>query len=225
MTTWCLSSTGGVERVEAGRVRARLQTQLRGATSVFAASTTSTYRQEHEWLVDVNSGARVGQVLEGQTWLWAGERLALGFYRAGGFTNAFLIKAGRAGLVQVKPPKWVGRIVEAQAVFDSHHALLSVVTDADGKETVHRALYSETGAVLAQGTGGSRGHAALMGGKVVIATDSGLVLLTVDSGVLLESVQFADTQPFVSAGDELLPQPDGSLFVVGPRDITQLTLT
>ncbi len=133
--------------------------------------------------------------------------------------------AGRAGLVQLKPPKWVGRIVEAEAVFDATHALLTVVIDADGKETVQRSLYSETGALVASCSGGSRGHAALMGGRAVIGTDAGLVLLKVDSGVLIEAVVFSDTQPFVSAGDELLSQPDGSLFVVGPRDITQLTLT
>jgi len=34
-----------------------------------------------------------------------------------------------------------------------------------------------------------------------------------------------DTQPFVGAGDELLPNTDGSLYVVGTRDITQLSLT
>lgn len=224
-TTWSVAANGSVERIEKGKVSERLQTQVRGGTPVFSSSSSSAYRQEHEWLVDVNTGSRVGQVLEGQTWLWSGERLSLGFYRAGGFTNAFLLRAGRAGLVQLVPPRWVGRIVEAEAVFDAHHALLTVVIDADGKETVQRSLYSETGALIASCIGGSKGHAALMGGKVIIATDGGLVLLKTDSGVLLEAMQFTDTQPFVSAGDELLPQPDGSLFVVGPRDITQLTLT
>ncbi len=224
-TTWALSAGGDVERVVNGKVTERLHTGVRAGTAVFGASTSSSYRQEHEWLIEVNSGSRVGQVLEGQTWLWSGERLSLGFYRAGGFTHAFLIRAGRAGLVQLAAPAWAGRIVEANAVFDAHHALLSVVTDADGKETVHRTLYSDGGALLARGIGGPKGNAALMNGKIVLATDGGLVLLKVDSGVFLESVHFADTQPFVSAGDELLPQPDGSLLVVGPRDITQLTLT
>jgi len=100
-----------------------------------------------------------------------------------------------------------------------------VVTDSGGKDLVHRWLVDEAGVVLAKSTNELRGHAALLGGRVVLATDAGLVALKNDSGVLIEAMQFPDTQPFVSAGDELLPNADGSLFVVGARDIMQLTLT
>lgn len=223
--TWIADGAGRVEKWRGDRLVERAQTAVRGLWPVLAASTSTTYRQEQAWLVEHESGARVGQVLEGQTWLWAGERLGLGFYRAGGLTVAFLLRAGKAGLKQLEGIGWTGRIVEADAVFDARHALLSVVTDDGGREVVHRWLVDEGGAVLARSSGGSRGHAAVLGGRVVLATDAGLVALKADAGHLLEATLFPDTQPFVSAGDELLPNTDGSLFVVGARDITQLTLT
>lgn len=223
--TWVADGNGRLEKWHGDRLVERAQTAVRGLWPVLAASVSATYRQEQAWLVEHHSGARVGQVLEGQTWLWTGERLGLGFYRAGGLTVAFLLRAGKAGLKQLEGISWTGRIVEAEAVFDAKHALLTVVTDDGGRDVVHRWLLDEGGVVLARSTGGPRGHAAVLGGRVVLATDAGLVALKADSGHLLEATCFPDTQPFVSAGDELLPNADGSLFVVGARDITQLTLT
>ncbi len=223
--TWLADGSGRVEKWQGDRLVERAQTGFRGAWPVLASSLTATYRQEQEWLIEQHSGARVGQVLEGQTWLWTGERLGLGFYRAGGLTVSFLLRAGKAGLKQLDGLTWTGRIIDADAVFDAKHALLTVVTDSGGKDLVHRWLIDESGVVLAKSMNELRGHAALLGGRVVLATDAGLVALNNDSGVLIEAMQFPDTQPFVSAGDELLPNADGSLFVVGARDIMQLTLT
>ena len=70
-----------------------------------------------------------------------------------------------------------------------------------------------------------RGHAALLGGRVVVATDGGLLGLKRRLGpVWSRRCLFLDSQAFVSAGDELLANSDGALFVVGARDIMQLTL-
>ena len=223
--TWVADGSGRVEKWQGDRLVERTQTGLRGAWPVLATSLAATYRQDQAWLVEQQSGARVGQVLEGQTWLWTGERLGLGFYRAGGLTVAFLLRSGKSGLKQLQGITWSGRIIEADAVFDAKHALLTVVTDSGGKDLVHRWLVDESGAVLGGSVGELRGHGALLNGRVVLATDGGLVALKNDSGVLIEAMQFPDTQPFVSAGDELFPNADGSLFVVGARDITQLTLT
>ncbi len=223
--TWIADGEGHVEKWQGDRLVERASTGLRGSWPVLATSMTATYRQDQAWLIEQQTGARAGQVLEGQTWLWTGERLCLGFYRAGGLTVAFLTRIGKSGLKQLEGITWTGRILDADAVFDAKHALLTVVCDDGGKDVVHRWLIDESGTVLAKSRGGARGHAALLAGRVVLATDAGLVALKVDTGVLIEAMQFPDTQPFVSAGDELLPNTDGSLFVVGARDITQLTLT
>jgi hypothetical protein len=223
--TWVSDPQGGLTRVVNGRVVERAQSQVRVNAPVLCASSSAAYRVEQAWLMELSSGARVGQVLENQTWLWTGEQLGLGFYRVGGLTVAFLVRPGRPGLKQLDGLAWQGRIVEAEAVFDARHALLTVVTDLNGAEQVHRWLVDDAGVVVARCSGGSRGHAALLNGRVVLATDAGLVALKNDGGVLVEALRFPDTQLFVSAGDELLPNPDGSLYVVGARDIVQLTLT
>jgi hypothetical protein len=223
--TWIADGEGHVEKWQGDRLVERAQTGRTGSWPVLACSLTATYRLEQDWLVEHHTGARVGQVLEGQTRLWTGERLGLGFYRAGGMTVAFLLRAGKPGLKQLSGIGWSGRLVDADAVFDARHVLLSVVCDDGGKDVVHRWLIDEDGVVLARCSGGSPGHAAVLAGRVVLGTDAGLIALKVDSGVLVEALQFPDTQPFVSAGDELLPNTDGSLFIVGARDITQLTLT
>lgn len=223
--TWIADGEGRVEKWQGDKLVERASTGLRGHWPVLASSTTVMYRQDQSWLIEQHSGARVGQVLEGQTWLWTGERLGLGFYRAGGITVAFLTRVGKSGLKQLEGITWKGRLLDAEAVFDASHALLSVLCDDGGKDVMHRWLIDESGQGLARASGGSLGHAALLNGRVVIATDGGLVALKNESGVLVEALQFPDTQPFVSAGDELLPNADGSLFVVGARDITQLTLT
>lgn len=224
-STWVADPSGLVERFEHGRCVERARTGVRGATPILAAASSVAYRQEGEWLVEHFSGARVGQVLEGQTWLWTGERLGLGFYRAGGFTFAFLLQTGKAGLKRLEGVSWQGRVLDADARFDARHALLSVTTEANGKDEVHRWLFDEAGALLAQSHGGSAGHTALLNGRVVLGTDGGLVLLNSDGGHLVEGVAFPDTQPFVGATDELLPQPDGSLCIVAPHELTTLSLT
>jgi hypothetical protein len=170
--------------------------------------------------------------MEGHTWLWTGERLGLGFYRAGNFTVVFLLKTGSAGLQLIRwrsPPQWQGRIVEADCVFDERHALLTVLVEKDGQRLGYLWLLGADGQVLANAEGTGRMFArargkALLRGHAVCSTDEGLLSLKVESGRLIEGTLFTDCEPFVSAGDELVPQADGALFVIGARDITQLSL-
>ncbi|MFO0597347.1 MAG: hypothetical protein U0228_18710 [Myxococcaceae bacterium] len=224
-TTWMADGEGHVEKWVGDRLVERARTGTFRSSPVLAAAPGHAWREEQGWLVDQETGARVGQVLEGQTHLWSSTQLGFGFYRAGGLTVAFLAKPGRAGLKQVSGLSWRGRLIEASAAFDASHVLFTVVVDDGGRDVVHRWLIRDDGTVLGANHDGPRGHGAVLGGRVVVASDGGLVALKVDSGVLVEAMSFPDTQPFVSAGDELLPNTDGSLFVVGARDITQLTLT
>ncbi len=231
-STWIADVRGTVTRVESGRMRERTSTGVRGTSAVFAASSSAAYRTEADWLVDEVTGSRIGQVLEGQTWMWTGERLGFGFYRAGAFTFGFIVQPGRAGLREVKLPHLKGRMVDAEAVFDEAHVLLSCVLEVDGKETTWLWLFEADGTLRAQANGpgaermftGARGR-ALLHGRVVAATDEGLLSLKIDGGRLIEGTLFTDTEPFVSAGDELVPQSDGSLYAVSTREVVQLTLS
>ena len=94
----------------------------------------------------------------------------------------------------------------------------------DGRETHELWLFNAAGQLLASGPAKGRGH-ALLSGRVVTATDQGLLSMKIDSGVLVEGTLFTDSEPFVSAGDELHAQPDGSLIVAGHRELIQLSLS
>lgn len=227
-STWVSDRRGQLTRMLNGRVAERAATGLRGTAPVM----TAAYRLEQEWLVDQQTGARVGQVLEGQTWLWSGDRLGLGLYRAGAVTHVFLTRAGKAGLLPVRhipggrgPVVALrGRLVDASCVFDDGHALLSATCEQDGRETQELWLFNANGQLLASGAGHGRGR-ALLGGRVVCATDQGLLSLKNDGGVLVQGTLFTDAEPFVGAGDELLAQVDGSLVVVGHQELVQLSLS
>jgi hypothetical protein len=214
-STWVGDRLGRLTCVRGGRAADRASTGVRGTVPVFSAM----YRLEQEWIVEHHSGARVGQILEGQTWLWSGERLGLTLYRAGGMTHVFLLKPGRAGLLPVRAPvKLSGRLVDASCVFDDAHALLSVVTERDGRDVSELWLFDANGQLLKHGEGPGRGR-ALFNGRVVCATDDGLLSLGA------QPTLFPDSQEFVGADDTLLAQPDGSLIVAGTQDLIQLSLS
>lgn len=230
--TFVVEPEGQVLRIERGRTVERLSTGLRGSTPVFAASSNAAYRLEREWLIECFTGARVGQVLEGHTYLWSGERRAFGFYRAGGFTQGFIVEHGKAGLRPVQLPALAGRIADAHATFDDAHVLLHLIAEQGGVESGLLFLLSGDGSLLAQARGpasdrifkGVRGSAVL-GGRVLRATDDGLLSLKADAGQLLEARLFSDSEPFVSSDVELLPAPDGSVHVVSSKEILQLSLS
>jgi hypothetical protein len=220
-STWVADRLGRATCMRGGRVVERASTGLRGTVPVL----TPSYRLEQEWIVDHLTGSRVGQVLEGQTWLWSGERLGLGLYRAGGMTHVFLLKPGRAGLQPVRKAVTLsGRLVEASCVFDDGHALLSAVTEQNGRDVSGLWLFDTHGQLLAHGEGRGRGR-ALLAGRVVCATDEGLLSLKNDSGVLVDGMHFPDSAEFVGADDSLLAQPDGSLVVADTQTIVQLSLS
>jgi hypothetical protein len=228
-STWVADRLGRLTCVRGGRSADRASTGVRGTVPVFSP----TYRLEQEWIVEHHSGSRVGQILEGQTWLWSGERLGLTLYRAGGMTHVFLLRPGRAGLLPVRAPvKLSGRLVEASCVFDDSHALLSVVTERVDEPSASSTspspspmrsyselwLFDANGQLLRHGEGPGRGR-ALFNGRIVCATDDGLLSLGATPTL------FPDSQEFVGADDALFAQPDGSLIVASTQDIIQLSLS
>jgi hypothetical protein len=107
-----------------------------------------------------------------------------------------------------------------------------LVTEKDGKTTHAMHLVGKDGTHLAQASGSPTEHRmlasvrgkALLGGRVVTATDEGLLALRIDSGRFVESALFPDTQPFVSSDVELFAGPGGSIYVASAKEILELTL-
>lgn len=234
--TFVAGPSGSVVGVKGGVVKERAQTEVRGTQPLLAASAGAVYRVEGGWVLEQHRGARVGQTLSGRSWLWSGERFGLGFYRLGEGKVLYTFTHGQAGLRQASSAdaakvELSGRLVDAECVFDERHALLSLVTERDGRTFGGLYLFDQQARLLARafGQGGrlfstARGRAVL-GGRVVCATDEGLLALGVDAGVLVERTLYSDAAAFLGANDQLLPQPDGSLVVVGPKEITQLSLS
>jgi hypothetical protein len=191
---------------------------------MFAASSSALYRLHDAQLYE--DEAPLGGILEEQTWFRAGERAGFGFWTAGQSTFYFVFTPGQTGFYDVRLPPIRGRIIDAAVAFSGERILFSVagdtcsrmeLLDTRGKSiarlegTSHRALAHARGKVV-------------QGDRVMVATDDGIVALEVDpsSGTLVERALFEDTEPFVRAGDELFPAPNGALYVVSEREIREL---
>ncbi|MBI4863886.1 MAG: hypothetical protein HY815_27050 [Candidatus Riflebacteria bacterium] len=232
-STW-VGLGGRLVRVDRESVKERAVTGTVASTPAFAANSRSVYTLQDEWLVEGSTGCRMGRILEGQTWFEVGERLGIGFYRAGLVTVFFMFHPGRPGLLRLALPSIVGRLVDAAAVFDERHALLLLSTQSGGRETNSMVLLGEDGQVLAQAAGSphevrmlaSIHGKALLGGRIVCTTDQGLLALKVDRAAreIVEGTLFVETEPFVAQGADLCPGPGGSVYVVTAREIVHVSL-
>jgi hypothetical protein len=183
-------------------------------------------------LVLDREGERVGDVLAGQTLLWAGDRFGFGFYRAGTVAVAFVFDAERVGIKDtVKLPFLPGEIVGAECSFDDERAWLFLAAEHRGR-TVHQCVVvSRTGEVLAAAQGesgdgswlGTLPGRAAAGGALFAATDAGIVRVEPRGGTLVETRRFPDTEPFVTATTRLFAAKD-ALYAVGEREIRILHL-
>lgn len=180
----------------------------------------------------------LGTVLPGQTRLWLGEHLGLGFYRAGNLHVAFVFDVRRRGLNDgVELPPIRGRIVDMHAAVGQDRAWLFWREQRGPREVACCALVSAQGVLLAAAeedtagaTAGSgawilagRGSAAV-GSFLFVPTDAGIVRVEEGGGTLAMTRSFPDTEPFVCAGDRLLAGADG-LYVVKRDHILRLTLS
>lgn len=230
-STW-IASGSRVAELRGGTIVSRTTTGTFAGEPVLAASAAGLVRTEGEWLLA--GDRRIGAILEGQTWISSGSHLGFGFYLAGRMTVAFVFQPERAGLSMVPLPAFSGRLLDWAVTFDRQHLLASFQWEENGSPRAGVWLISDRGAVIASATGapedspllGSTSGKALFHGRGIVATDRGLALLRVDrlAQTLTLGDVFADTEPFVAQGAELLPGPGGSIYVVRPREITQLVL-
>jgi hypothetical protein len=203
------------------------------AKSAVARFTAERFFERDGWLWEADR--RTGRVLEGQTFLRAGRSLGFGFYRAGLALFSFLVRPGSAGLINVELPPIAGRLISADAVFDDRHALVSFLFDRGGVRCGAMYLVREDGAVIGHLEGAieservlaSTSGRAVQGGLILAATEEGLVLLAPDpsTGRITARKIFTDTEPFVEEGAQILPGPNGSVYVVTTDEIKQLVLS
>lgn len=174
----------------------------------------------------------IGDVLAGQTRVWAGPTFGLGLYRASSLSVLFAFDAERRGIDDTLTlPALGGTLVDAACVLDETRAWLLLAIRAGGR-TLHRCVAYAKGGAL-EGTaeaeagdgswlGTLRGKCATQG-VLLAATDAGVVRIEAAAGVLRETRSFPDTEPFVDSGCQLLPGREGLLVVRG-RTVTSLRM-
>ncbi|MFN7971610.1 MAG: hypothetical protein U0166_04580 [Acidobacteriota bacterium] len=175
---------------------------------------------------------RTGEVLAGQTRMWAGPTFGFGVYRAGELCRAFLFHDAALGINDSAAlPRIRGQLVDARAVF-GRDACWFLTTTVEGASTIHRcAVLDARGRLLASadaepGDGswlGTLPHPAPFGRSLLVATDDGISRVDIVAGGLEVTRSFPDAAPFVDAGSRLAARPDG-VYVLDAREARKLTV-
>jgi hypothetical protein len=227
--TWVMSTRA--RKVERERVAEDVPLAAVHGEPAADAGAGGLVHVDGEWLVR-SDGTRIGQVLEGQTFVRVGTTVGLAFYRAGALTLSFVFDTRRGPLRQIDLPHLDGKLVEWSAAFDEGHVLFSTLTEKSGRLTAAAHLVAETGEILAteRGAPGSSPILASVSGKclasgaVLAATDDGLALVRADRRTrsFVTSRAFPETRDLVPPDAELLVGPGGSVYVVTHDEIVHL---
>ena len=191
--------------------------------------------RRRDWEIDLSRArkqAAIGDVLSGQTRIWAGPTFGLGLYRASNLSVAFTFDSERRGINDtLRLPPLNGQLVDATCALDERRAWLLLAVHRAGR-SIHLCLtYSRTGVLegTAEATAGDgswlgtlRGKCATQG-MLLAPTDAGIARIEVRDGTLEKTREFPDTEPFVDAACQLLVGKDG-VYVVGRSEITGLKM-
>jgi len=173
---------------------------------------------------------RIGNVLAGQTQAWVGDTLGIGFYRAGGYTRAFVFRPGRGGLDdRIVLPKIRGQLVNATANIGDDLAWLWLTCSDGGRLVTTCVVVDANAQVIATATlddapwlAGVPG-ACVAGPHLFVPTDDGVARVEVVQSTVVPTRVFAETAPLVGAADRLALSPDG-IDVVRRRDAIRMQL-
>lgn len=176
---------------------------------------------------------RVGGVLPHATRAWAGSRLGVGFYRAGGYAVGFVFRPDRGPLDdRVALPRLRGRLVASHATIGDDRAWLWITMEdaPSGRLVTTCVVIGADAGVLATAEladepwlAGIAGACAA-GPHLFVPTDDGVVRVEVVQGAIVQTRTFAETAPLVGAGDRLALSR-GGLDVVRRRDAIRMQLT
>lgn len=214
----------------------KIHTDTLGNVPVYDVNADHAYWTKNDvlWRDDPLGQERVGDVLSGQTMIWAGPAFGFGFYRAGALSVGFVFNAKSRGINdRVKLPPMRGKLIDASCTFTKDRVWLFVSVQ-EGARTVNRcAVIKADGSVEAEaeaeagdGTwlGHIRGGAALEGTRILLTpTDDGVVRVEADQGRIAVTKTYPDTEAFVDAGTKLLPAPDG-LYAIRRSEIVKLEI-
>lgn len=221
--------------VEKEKVVGQVATGMLGNLPVFATNEADFFRLQGDMLIR-GEDKIIGNILENQTWIKAGPKFGLGFYRVGQKTVYFIFDALASGINDTvdlpnPPAGGAGQLIDAECIFSESHALFLTSTMESGK--VVNAMYlidakgglvagvreeAENSTILAQ-----IHNKVLSGSRIITATDEGLMLLEAAQGTIREMKLFSDTEPFVDESLRVFLAPEG-LYAVSGKDVKLLKL-
>jgi hypothetical protein len=175
---------------------------------------------------------RIGSVLARQTRAWCGDKLGVGFYRAGGYAVGFVFRPDRGVLDdRVVLPKLRGQLVDAHATIGTDRAWLWLTTVEAGRLVTTCVVVGSDATVIATETLADApwvagvGGACAAGPHLFVPTDDGIARIEIVQGTITQTRTFAETAPLVASGDRLALDNSGGIDVVRRRDAIRLTLT
>jgi hypothetical protein len=174
---------------------------------------------------------RIGSVLPGLTRAWAGNRLGVGLYRAGGYAVGFVFRPERGMLDdRVALPPIRGQLVAAHATIGDDRAWLWLTCAEAGRLVTTCVVIGADATVLAAAAiddapwlAGIAGACAA-GPHLFVPTDDGVARIEIAQGVIAQTRTFAETAPLIAAGDRLALHPTG-LDAIRRHDAIRMHLT
>ncbi len=175
----------------------------------------------------------IGDILEGQTQFWVGEKFGFGFYRAGAISVAFTFDAKRAGICdRVNIPPIQGELIEANCIFSDDLCWFFTATQEQGKIIHQVSILRESGelvATLAAPKGDLAWLTNIHGGSAIanwlfVPTDEGVARVEVNNGQIMTTKSFPETEPYVDSGCSLIVSLQG-IYVIQSQKILQLQLS
>ena len=174
----------------------------------------------------------IGDILEGQTQFWVGEKFGFGFYRAGSLSVAFTFDAKRSGIcdrIQIPPIR--GELIDANCVFSDHLCWFFTATQEQGKIIHQVSVLRDSGELVSTLTGQKgdiswltnlHGHCAIAN-WLFVPTDEGITRIEVQNGQIMITKNFPETESYVDSGCSLIVSSQG-IYVVHSQKILQLQL-
>src|SRR5262249_34696565 len=146
----------------------------------------------------------IGDVLSGQTRIWAGPTFGLGLYRASNLSVAFIFDSERRGINDtLRLPPLHGQLVDAACALDDRRAWLLLALHRGGRTPPLCVTYSGGGAWGARGeppAGEGPGRGTFRGKcapreMLLAATDAGIVRIEVRDGAIQKPRESPDPEP------------------------------
>lgn len=231
-----IARSGALVRLDQGAVRPQppmASVDVHGGEPVFGADGGGALWVEGDRLMSQGpyGPEPLGEVLGGQTRLWVGPEFALGFYRAGGLSVAFVAsRRGRRFDDGLRLPPLRGKLRAADCQLTAERAWLFTEEELAGRTRRRCLVINAHGRIEASIEGDEtlrwlevhRGKCAV-DQSLFVATDDGLERLDLVKGRVVEAHSYPDTEPFIDSACRLLPHRDG-LAVITDRTIRTLRI-